>query len=73
MGKYPCCIPGRWETEIYMLLVKGWLNKEIATQTALSLKTVKRHISNVFQKLKVRNRAEAVCLWHKQLSNSNGY
>jgi DNA-binding NarL/FixJ family response regulator len=54
------------ESEIFLLIAKGLLNKEIANHMNISLNTVKRHVCNLFHKLSVRNRAEAVCFWHKQ-------
>ncbi len=54
------------EHEILQLLIyRGTLNKEIAHTLGISLNTVKRHICNIFQKLQVRNRAEAVSYIHK--------
>lgn len=47
------------EEQILSLLAKGLTNREIAEQLELSEKTVKRYMTNVLQKLKVRNRVEA--------------
>ena len=47
------------EEAILALVSKGLTNKEIAQTLALSEKTVKHHVSNVIQKLQVRNRTEA--------------
>jgi pimeloyl-ACP methyl ester carboxylesterase/DNA-binding CsgD family transcriptional regulator len=49
----------RREAEILGLLAVGKSNLEISSQLFLSLRTVERHITNVFRKLGVRNRAEA--------------
>jgi len=46
------------EQEIVRLIAAGATNPEIAQQLFLSLKTVERHVSNVFKKVGVRNRAE---------------
>jgi DNA-binding NarL/FixJ family response regulator len=40
------------------LIAAGASNPEIAKQLFLSRKTVERHVSNVFRKTGVRNRAE---------------
>jgi DNA-binding NarL/FixJ family response regulator len=49
----------RREAEVLALLAVGESNLEISTQLVLSLRTVERHITNVYHKLGVRNRAEA--------------
>jgi DNA-binding NarL/FixJ family response regulator len=43
----------------------GSSNKEIAQQLHLSEKTVKHYMTNILQKLQVRNRVEAALLAHK--------
>lgn len=48
------------ETIVLQLMAKGLLNKEIADQINIGLSTVKNHIQNIFQKLKVQNRSEAI-------------
>jgi len=47
------------EREILALVAKGRANKEIAAELSIAEDTVKRHISNVFQKLEVSDRAQA--------------
>lgn len=46
------------EREIALLVSAGSTNPEIASTVFLSRKTVERHVSNIFAKLGVRNRAE---------------
>jgi DNA-binding NarL/FixJ family response regulator len=48
------------EREVLELLTRGARNKEIAAQLFLSPKTVEYHLSNLFAKLGVSNRTEAV-------------
>jgi NarL family two-component system response regulator LiaR len=48
------------EHEILGLLAKGLLYKEIGTQLGISLDTVKRHCFNIYEKLHVNNRTEAI-------------
>jgi DNA-binding NarL/FixJ family response regulator len=48
------------ETEVLNLLAKGYLYKEIADQTALSIDTIKTYIRRVYEKLHVRSRSEAI-------------
>ncbi|GEO18817.1 LuxR C-terminal-related transcriptional regulator [Microvirga aerophila] len=47
------------EDEILSILVKGRSNKEIGNTLDLSEKTIKHHVTNILQKLQVRNRVEA--------------
>ena len=48
------------ETEILKMLSKGLNYKEIAQEVFLSHHTVKTHIKNIYSKLHVGNRAEAI-------------
>ena len=48
------------ELEVLRLIVEGATNKEIADELVLTVNTVKRHISNIFGKLHVSNRVQAV-------------
>lgn len=47
------------EKEILRLIALGGTNKEIAQKLGISEKTVKNHISNIFQTLHVNNRTQA--------------
>jgi DNA-binding NarL/FixJ family response regulator len=48
------------ENEILEFLAKGFLYKEIAEKLFISHETVKRHIHNIYDKLHVQSRIEAV-------------
>jgi DNA-binding NarL/FixJ family response regulator len=48
------------EMDILAYLAKGYSDKEIAEQFFLSIKTVRTHLRNIYQKLHVRSRTEAV-------------
>ena len=52
------------ELEVLRLIVRGDSNQEIADTLVLSIDTVKRHVSNVFSKLGVNNRVQAVARAH---------
>jgi DNA-binding NarL/FixJ family response regulator len=48
------------EMEVLALIAQGRTNEEIAKRLVLSLKTVRNHVSNIFSKLQVADRAQAV-------------
>jgi len=48
------------EQEVLRLLARGLTNKEIAAATHLATDTVKTHLRNIYRKLGVRNRSQAV-------------
>ncbi|WP_312765979.1 response regulator transcription factor [Epilithonimonas sp.] len=48
------------ELEILKSLSEGFLYKEIADQKCISIDTVKKHIGNIYRKLHVANKIEAV-------------
>jgi two-component system, NarL family, response regulator LiaR len=48
------------EMEVLQLLAKGYSNKAIAEQLYVSLNTIKTHCSNIFEKLEVKSRLQAI-------------
>ena len=50
------------EREILDLVARGRTNAQIAAQLVLSVKTVRNHVSNVFTKLQVADRAQAIVM-----------
>jgi predicted ATPase/DNA-binding CsgD family transcriptional regulator len=48
------------EQQVLRLLMTGRTTKEIATELVVAVSTVDRHLTHIYQKLGVRNRAEAV-------------
>jgi DNA-binding NarL/FixJ family response regulator len=48
------------EREVLELVARGMANQAIATELVVSLKTVRNHVSNVFNKLQVTDRAGAI-------------
>lgn len=46
------------ELEVVTLITEGYTNKDIAKQFTISEETVKRHLTNIFNKLGVGNRLE---------------
>jgi len=55
----------RRELEILSSLAAGRTNKEIAAEKGVSANTVKYHIRNLFEKLGVSNRGQAIALYLK--------
>ena len=47
------------EMEVLLSVARGMSNKQVAEKLHLSVTTVKRHLSNVYEKLKVGSRGEA--------------
>lgn len=48
------------EREVLTFIAQGYNNSEIAEQLVLSQKTIRNHISNIFSKLQVADRAQAI-------------
>ena len=48
------------EREVLGLIAQGHNNNDIARRLGLSLKTVANHVSNIFSKLQVADRAQAI-------------
>jgi predicted ATPase/DNA-binding CsgD family transcriptional regulator len=50
----------RRELEVLSLVAAGYSNREIARQLVVTVGTVKKHLNNIFGKLQVSNRTQAV-------------
>jgi LuxR family maltose regulon positive regulatory protein len=50
------------ELEVLQLIEAGCSNQEIAARLFISIATVKRHISNIYAKLDVQNRTQAISI-----------
>jgi LuxR family maltose regulon positive regulatory protein len=48
------------EVEVLQLIAEGLTNQQVATRLYLSMHTVKAHARNIYRKLAVRNRTQAV-------------
>ena len=48
------------ESEVLELIARGLTNQAIAEELVLSQKTVRNHVSNIFSKLQVTDRAQAI-------------
>ncbi len=56
------------ELEVLQLVVEGLSNKEIAAALNLETQTVKNYVHNILDKLRVRNRREAVIFAQKSIA-----
>ena len=54
----------RRERMILEALSKGLTNRELSAELGISINTVKFHLSNLFDKLSVRNRAQAIAFYY---------
>ena len=60
LGKEPVGALSERESEILVLAARGHSNDRIATEVHISEATVKRHLANVYLKIGVHSRSEAV-------------
>jgi len=60
LGEEPAGALSERETEVLVLVARGLSNLQVATELSLSEATIKRHLANVYQKIGVRSRSEAV-------------
>ena len=54
------------ETEILKFLVKGLSYQQIANELFISHGTVRKHVENIYDKLHINNKAQAVNLAHQK-------
>lgn len=72
VSKSPAIVPKTFfdlthrESEILQLLVKGLLYKEIGAQLGISPNTAKKHVINIYTKLHVNSRAQALHLAYEK-------
>ncbi len=60
------------EREVLLLLTTAATNKQIAHRLFISEKTVKCHVRNIFQKLNVTHRLQAILLHFGLIDNTEG-
>ncbi|MBN1273291.1 MAG: helix-turn-helix transcriptional regulator [Candidatus Aminicenantes bacterium] len=58
------------EGEVFLLILKGKRTKDIEKELFISYHTAKNHTHNIFQKLNVKNRLQAIDLLRNYLDNS---
>lgn len=66
----PISTLSRKERAIMDALAEGLTNKQLATRLDISTNTVKFHLSNVFDKLSVKNRAQAIAHYYSAKAKS---
>jgi two-component system nitrate/nitrite response regulator NarP len=54
----------RKEHVILEALSKGLTNRELASELDISINTVKFHLSNLYDKLDIKNRAQAIAFFY---------
>ena len=63
---HPVNLLSEREFDVLRLAARGLLNKEIAARLGLSIRTVHSHLANIFMKMHVGSRTEAVLLALRQ-------
>ncbi len=56
----------RKERAILQALAKGLSNRDLSKELQISTNTVKFHLSNIYEKLSVKNRAQAIAYYYSQ-------
>lgn len=62
-------VKGKWdslssrEREVLQLLTEGAKNKAIAESLGITINTVEKHLSNIYKKIGVKSRTEAILWW----------
>ncbi len=64
MNRNPIQSLSRKERAILEALAKGLSNRDLSKQLEISANTVKFHLSNIYDKLAVRNRAQAIAYYY---------
>lgn len=68
----PISALSRKERAILEALSEGLTNKQLSNRLGISTNTVKFHLSNIFDKLSVKNRAQAIAFYYADRANSGG-
>ena len=53
------------ELQIMRLICKGYSNPEIASELVVTINTIKKHTSNIYGKMGVRSRTQAIARAHE--------
>jgi two-component system nitrate/nitrite response regulator NarP len=72
MHQNPLQTLSRKELAILEALAQGMSNKELSKELQISTNTVKFHLSNIYDKLSIKNRAQAIAFYYvSKLDNGN--
>ena len=63
--------PTRREAEVLCLLTAGWTDRQIARRLGITVRTVRKHLSQVFDKAGVRGRAAVAAWWQRKLDTES--
>lgn len=55
------------EQNVFEMLSKGLSNKQMAERSFVDDKTIKFHLTNIYKKLDLKNRSEAIAYFHNNL------
>ncbi len=72
LQKDPIHSLSRRERAILDALATGLTNRQLAEELGISLNTVKFHLSNLYDKLSVRNRAQAIAFYYRSRLTGEG-
>lgn len=60
------------ELEVLHLIARGWSNRQIAEYLHIEVRTVKYHTTNIYSKLGVTSRSEAIAwAWKHNITQDN--
>ena len=59
--------PTRREAEVLCLVTAGWTDRQIARRLGITERTVRKHLTEVFDKAGVRGRAAVAAWWQRTL------
>lgn len=62
----------RRETDMLAALARGMTNRELSRELGISPNTVKFHLSNLYDKLSVKSRAQAIAFFYSQQGGGPG-
>jgi DNA-binding NarL/FixJ family response regulator len=65
-GIYTRYVPSRREAEVLTLATAGWTNRRIANRLGITERTVRKHLTNVYEKSATSNRAAAAAWWQQR-------
>ena len=59
-------LPTRREAEVLGLVADGWTNQQVATRLGITERTVRKHLSAVYEQAGVAGRAAAAGWWRSR-------